>query len=235
MGRVPGLGPFHGHNHILAQVPKEEWEGATLRNSQTKCNSLYPMEAPASSDEAYSQARGRARACAPAHLRLRGLAQSKARAAFRESKGLAPRGAALALETASAQAVEKWWAGLGSLARSEASRLVLHAHNLKFLLLRCGMRRATDPAACSATARRATHGHVGRMWQRGVGVASCDVRLLNFLLRRSPSPPARHRLTCLAKWMIERPWLTSARTRVVRHASFAWTIVREGSYTFACA
>ena len=146
------------------------------------------------------------RACAPAHLRLRGLAQSKARAAVRESKGLAPRGAALALETAaSAQAVEKWWAGLGSLARSEASRLVLHAHNLKFLLLRCGMRRATDPAACSATARRATHGHVGRMWQRGVGVASCDVRLLNFLLRRSPSPPARHRLTCLAKWMIERP------------------------------
>ena len=61
----------------LAQVPKEEWEGATLRNSQTKCNSLYPMEAPASSDEAYSQARGGVRPRASARLHLRGFVAAR--------------------------------------------------------------------------------------------------------------------------------------------------------------
>ena len=34
--------------------PKEEWEGATLRNSQTKCNNLLPMHTPSVSEEAYA-------------------------------------------------------------------------------------------------------------------------------------------------------------------------------------
>ena len=33
--------------------PKEEWEGATLRNSQTKCNNLLPIHSASVSDEAY--------------------------------------------------------------------------------------------------------------------------------------------------------------------------------------
>ena len=33
--------------------PKEEWEGATLRNSQTKCNNLLPVHSASVSDEAY--------------------------------------------------------------------------------------------------------------------------------------------------------------------------------------
>ena len=32
--------------------PKEEWDGATLRNNQTKCNNLFPMQGPQTSDEA---------------------------------------------------------------------------------------------------------------------------------------------------------------------------------------
>jgi len=35
------------------RVPKEEWEGATLRNSQTKCNNLFPILGPKSRLEAY--------------------------------------------------------------------------------------------------------------------------------------------------------------------------------------
>ena len=34
--------------------PKEEWEGATLRNSQTKCNNLLPIHTPSVSEEAYA-------------------------------------------------------------------------------------------------------------------------------------------------------------------------------------
>jgi len=37
------------------KVPKEEWEGATLRNSQTRCNNLFPMQGPKVSDDSYSQ------------------------------------------------------------------------------------------------------------------------------------------------------------------------------------
>jgi E3 ubiquitin-protein ligase UBR4 len=33
--------------------PKEEWDGATLRNNQTKCNNLFPIQGPQTSDEAY--------------------------------------------------------------------------------------------------------------------------------------------------------------------------------------
>eukprot|EP00742_Colponemidia_sp_Colp-10_P004531 GILJ01004836.1.p1 GENE.GILJ01004836.1~~GILJ01004836.1.p1 ORF type:complete len:2747 (+),score=454.59 GILJ01004836.1:625-8241(+) len=36
------------------KVPKEEWDGATLRNSQTKCNNLLPIQGPAVSDEVYA-------------------------------------------------------------------------------------------------------------------------------------------------------------------------------------
>jgi len=34
--------------------PKEEWEGATLRNSQTKCNALWPFWGASVSEEAYA-------------------------------------------------------------------------------------------------------------------------------------------------------------------------------------
>ena len=34
--------------------PKEEWEGATLRNSQTKCNNLFPFWGATVSEEAYA-------------------------------------------------------------------------------------------------------------------------------------------------------------------------------------
>ena len=34
--------------------PKEEWEGATLRNSQTKCNNLFPIWGSSVSSEAYA-------------------------------------------------------------------------------------------------------------------------------------------------------------------------------------
>jgi hypothetical protein len=34
--------------------PKEEWEGATLRNSQTKCNNLFPLWGASVSEEAYA-------------------------------------------------------------------------------------------------------------------------------------------------------------------------------------
>jgi len=34
--------------------PKEEWEGATLRNSQTKCNNLLPIQSSTITDEAYA-------------------------------------------------------------------------------------------------------------------------------------------------------------------------------------
>ena len=34
--------------------PKEEWEGATLRNSQTKCNNLLPLQGATVTDEAYA-------------------------------------------------------------------------------------------------------------------------------------------------------------------------------------
>ena len=34
--------------------PKEEWEGATLRNSQTKCNNLFPFWGASVSEEAYA-------------------------------------------------------------------------------------------------------------------------------------------------------------------------------------
>jgi len=36
------------------KVPKEEWEGATLRNSQTKCNNLFPIQGPQITDEVYA-------------------------------------------------------------------------------------------------------------------------------------------------------------------------------------
>ena len=34
--------------------PKEEWEGATLRNSQTKCNNLLPIQSSTIGEEAYA-------------------------------------------------------------------------------------------------------------------------------------------------------------------------------------
>ena len=34
--------------------PKEEWDGATLRNSQTRCNNLLPLRGASVSDAAYS-------------------------------------------------------------------------------------------------------------------------------------------------------------------------------------
>jgi E3 ubiquitin-protein ligase UBR4 len=35
--------------------PKEEWDGATVRNQQTKCNNLCPVWGPNITDEAYAQ------------------------------------------------------------------------------------------------------------------------------------------------------------------------------------
>ena len=36
--------------------PKEEWEGATLRNSSTRCNAMLPLMGATVSDEAYAAA-----------------------------------------------------------------------------------------------------------------------------------------------------------------------------------
>jgi len=70
------------------KVPKEEWEGATLRNSQTKCNNLFPVQGPKVSDDAYSQS------------------------------------------------VEKYWGNAQRIAKTDAPRFRVLAHDFKFLLLR---------------------------------------------------------------------------------------------------
>eukprot|EP01112_Ceratiomyxa_fruticulosa_P005979 TRINITY_DN16776_c0_g1_i1.p1 TRINITY_DN16776_c0_g1~~TRINITY_DN16776_c0_g1_i1.p1 ORF type:complete len:449 (-),score=102.01 TRINITY_DN16776_c0_g1_i1:59-1405(-) len=43
-------------NDRQGKHPKEEWEGATLRNQQTKCNNLFPIQGGLVSDEHYTQA-----------------------------------------------------------------------------------------------------------------------------------------------------------------------------------
>eukprot|EP00741_Cyanophora_paradoxa_P010490 tig00000158_g10143.t1 len=41
------------------KVPREEWDGATLRNNQTRCNNLYPLAGPLVPADAYAQATDR--------------------------------------------------------------------------------------------------------------------------------------------------------------------------------
>ncbi|KYQ89094.1 hypothetical protein DLAC_10325 [Tieghemostelium lacteum] len=36
------------------KVPKEEWEGAALRNQQTKCNNIFPIQGPKITNDAFS-------------------------------------------------------------------------------------------------------------------------------------------------------------------------------------
>lgn len=36
------------------KVPKEEWEGAALRNQQTKCNAIFPLSGPKVSDDSFT-------------------------------------------------------------------------------------------------------------------------------------------------------------------------------------
>lgn len=82
--------------------PREEWDGAALRNSQTKCNNLYPVKPPA---------------CV-----LSGSEQISASA-------LTPTGSRLADVTYEA-AVDYYFARLSSLGRTGLNRLVLVVFDL---------------------------------------------------------------------------------------------------------